>query len=122
VAKNALSVVGVGRYGRPYTSEYVFDEAVTLVRSHRGYREAKVVADRILGADEFPAAYELLTVAVDDFGRALDAFDRYTDHPLSFTDATTVALMDTYRIDRVLSFNDDFDGIVGRLDPGDVER
>ena len=39
---------------------------------------------------------------------------------MSFTDATTVALAERRGIDRVLSFDDDFDGIVPRLDPATV--
>ncbi len=120
VAIEALSTMQHGRYGQPYTSEYVFDEAVTLVRSHRGYQEATVVADRILGAGQFPPAFELLAVSQQDFERALAAFDRYRDQPLSFTDATTVALMDAHDIDHLLTFDDDFDGVVDRLAPAEV--
>lgn len=116
-AERALTAVNSGRYGRPYTSDYVYDEAVTLVRSHRGYREAKVVGDRILGEGEFPAAYDLLAVTEDDFESALGVFDTYHDHSLSFTDATTIALMEARRIDALLSFDTDFDGIVERLNP-----
>lgn len=119
-ARGALSAVYGGRYGRPYTSDYVYDEAVTLVRSHRGYREAAVVGDRILGVGEFPAACELLVVTERAFESSLDVFDTYSDHPLSFTDATTIALMDVHGIDSLLSFDADFDGIVDRLDPGEV--
>lgn len=118
-AKRALATAGSGRYGRLYTSEYVYDEAVSLVRSRRGYREAKLVGDRILGGGGFPAAYDVLTVSRDDFESALDVFRTYRDHPLSFTDATTIALMDAHRIDSLLSFDADFDGIVERLDPGE---
>jgi predicted nucleic acid-binding protein len=39
---------------------------------------------------------------------------------LSFTDATTVALVERHGIDAVLSFDDDFDGIVERVDPADL--
>lgn len=47
----------------------------------------------------------------------LDVFATYRDHPISFTDATTVALMDAQGIDLLLSFDSDFDGIVERLAP-----
>jgi predicted nucleic acid-binding protein len=119
-AKAALATVQTGRFGRPYTSEYVFDEAVTLVRAHRDFREARVVANRILGAADFPAVYEVLWVTEDGFEAAMEAFDRYRDHSLSFTDATTVALMADHDVDQLLSFDDDFDGIVDRLAPGEL--
>ncbi len=41
----------------------------------------------------------------------------YADHELSFTDAMTVAMAKYHEIDGVLSFDDDFDGIVPRLVP-----
>ena len=116
-ARRALWTVADGRYGRAYTSEYVFDEVITLVRSHRGYEEAKIVADRILGDGEYPDAYDFLTVTPGDFEDAFDVFETYRDHPLSFTDATTVALMDAHSIDVLLTFDSDFDGIVERLHP-----
>lgn len=119
-AHASLATIQTGRYGRPYTSEYVFDEAVTLVRSHRNYREAKLVGDRILGAGDFPDAFEFLMVCPTVFEQALDAFDHYRDHPLSFTDETTVALMDEHGIDHLLSFDADFDGVVDRLGPGEL--
>jgi hypothetical protein len=47
----------------------------------------------------------------------LDAFRRYNDQELSFTDAVTVALCERRGIDAVLSFDDDFDGLVERVEP-----
>ena len=112
-ARSALSAVLGGRYGRAYTSDYVYDETVALVRSRTGsYAEAKTVGDRIRGVGEFPAAAELLYVSEEAFTRSVDVFERYRDHPLSFTDATTVALMGEHDVDSLLSFDDDFDGVV----------
>ncbi|ERH08525.1 MAG: hypothetical protein J07HX64_00266 [halophilic archaeon J07HX64] len=51
------------------------------------------------------------------FDDAVDIFERYDDQALSFTDATTVALCRRHGIDAVLSFDDDFDGVVTRTDP-----
>lgn len=120
-ARRALATAIGGHFGQPYTSEYVYDETVTLVRSRGGYREAKRAGDRILGAGEFPPSFDLLPVTREDFEQARAAFETYHDHALSFTDATTVALMDAHRIDVLLSFDDDFDGVVDRLDPADLE-
>ncbi len=47
-------------------------------------------------------------------------FEEYADQSLSFTDATTVATADVHSIDYVLSFDDDFDGVVECLDPSSV--
>lgn len=120
-AETALDAVSGGRFGSAFTSDYVFDEAVTLVRSRTGrYDEAMSVADRILGRNGFPQVLDLLHVDEGVFDRAVEVFDRYDDQPLSFTDATTVALVERRGIDAVLSFDDDFDGLVDRIDPGEL--
>lgn len=50
----------------------------------------------------------------------MSIFERDDDHGLSFTDATTVAIVKADGIDRVLSFDDDFDGLIDRLPPESV--
>lgn len=110
-----------GDFGVPFTSDYVFDETVTLTRSRTGrYADAKTVGNRIRGVGEYTDAVDLLHVDEPAFERAVEVFDRYDDHPLSFTDATPVALVERRDIDAVLSFDDDFDGLVDRIDPGAV--
>jgi predicted nucleic acid-binding protein len=44
-------------------------------------------------------------------------YERYDDHEFSFTDAMTVAMVEHHDVDAVLSFDDDFDGVVDRLAP-----
>jgi len=108
-----------GEYGQPYTSEYVFDETVTLTRVRTGsFDAADTVARRILGEEAFPNVFEMVHTSPDDLQGALETFRKYDDQSLSFTDAMTVHLCDSRGIDAVLSFDDDFDGLVDRIDPG----
>lgn len=51
------------------------------------------------------------------FDDAIRILPRSPDRALSFTDATTVALVRARGIDHVLSFDDDLDGLVDRVDP-----
>jgi predicted nucleic acid-binding protein len=119
----ALDRAVSGTWGHLYTSDYVLDETVALTRSRAGsFVDSIAVADRILGRGRFASAVELTFVGEDGFYRALDVLETYRDHPLSFTDATTIALMDENEIDALLSFDADFDGIVERLDPIEVEE
>nr|WP_281244049.1 PIN domain-containing protein [Halobiforma haloterrestris] len=62
----------------------------------------------------------MVRVSAVIFDDAVDLFERYDDQALSFTDATTVALCRRHGIDAVMSFDDDFDGIVERIDPESV--
>jgi predicted nucleic acid-binding protein len=107
-----------GTYGQPYTSDYVFDETVTLTRVRTGsFDAADTVARRILGEGSYPEVFEMLQTGSDDFRDALETFRRYNDHQLSFTDAMTVSLCKKRGIDAVLSFDSGFDGIYDRVDP-----
>jgi len=117
-AKVALSKAITGAFGRPFTTDYVYDETITLVRSRtNSFREASLAGDRILGRNGFPDAIDLITVSEELFDSSVTTFERYHDHALSFTDASTIALAEEYDFDAVLAFDDDFDGIVRRLDP-----
>jgi hypothetical protein len=62
----------------------------------------------------------MLHVSKAGFRDAIDVFERYDDQDLSFTDATIVAVVERFDIDHVLSFDDDFDGVVPRAEPRDV--
>lgn len=118
-AKAALTKVLEGRFGQPYVTDYIYDETVTLTRYRMdSVEEAKTVSDRILETGLFSMAW----VLEDVFKDALVVFEEYSDQSLSFTDATTVAVAESRGIDYVLSFDDDFDGVVERVDPSSVRE
>jgi len=120
-AQEALNTAFEGEYGQPYTSDYVYDEAVTLTLARTDdHEKAVTVGQRISGAGEFPALIRLQHVTPPVFDDAVDIFERYDDQRLSFTDATTVALIRYHDIEHVLAFDDDFDGLVDRLEPSAV--
>ncbi|MFB6211019.1 MAG: type II toxin-antitoxin system VapC family toxin [Halobacteriales archaeon] len=120
-AKKALDAVYDGEFGHPYVSDYIFDEAITLTRTRSGsHTAAKQLSDRLLGENQYPAVYERLQVSTTVFSDAVSIFERFDDHGLSFTDATSIALIDRHQIDGILSFDDDFDGIVNRIQPTSI--
>ena len=106
-----------GEYGHPYTSDYVYDETVTLTRRRTGsFEAAKTVGDRILGRGRFPEVFETVVGDGGLFRQSVAAFERYDDQDLSFTDAATLAVCDARDVDCVASFDDDFDGLVERVE------
>ncbi|TYT61389.1 type II toxin-antitoxin system VapC family toxin [Natrialba swarupiae] len=120
-ASEALDAVYDGRFGLPYVSDYIYDEAITLTLKRGGsFVAAKRLGERLRGADPYPQTYELIHVSAAAFSDSIDIFEQYDDQSLSFTDATTIALSNRHDIDYVMSFDDDFDGTVPRLDPADV--
>lgn len=117
-AKNGLDAAFSGRYGRVFTTDYVFDEVVTLaLKKTRSHETAMVMANTLLGRDGSPRLFDMLMMTGAVFREAVDVFGKYTDQALSFTDATTIAFMRRRGIDQVLSFDRGFDGIVARLAP-----
>lgn len=117
-ASDGLDAVYDGEFGAPYVSDYIYDEAVTLTLKRGGsFSDAESLGKRLRGVDPYPQLYEMLHVSAIVFDTAVGAFEQYHDQELSFTDATTVALADRHDIDYVMSFDDDFDGVVERVDP-----
>lgn len=120
-ATAAMRAVVSGEFGTPITSDYVYDETVTLTYSRfDDVSEAVAVGNRILGRGAHPDAVDLLFVDSEAFFTAVDLLERYDDQGLSFTDVTTIALVDRHDVEYVLAFDDDFDGLVERIDPETV--
>ena len=114
------SVLASPKYGHVMTSDYVYDEVVTLTQRRTGDTDAGLEVGKRLRGEGYPSAIELLHSSPSLFDRAVTLHERYADHRLSFTDAMTVAHAEHHDIDRVVSFDDDFDGIVDRLAPETV--
>lgn len=120
-ADRALTAIYRGEYGQPFVTDYVFDEAVTVTLARTGrHRAATTLIHRLRGVDPYPTAFELLPIDLATFEDAIDVFESYDDQALSFTDATSIAVCNRRGIDRILSFDDDFDGLVDRIDPRDI--
>jgi predicted nucleic acid-binding protein len=102
------------------TSDYVYDEVVTLTHRRTGDITAGIDVGRRIRGEGYPDAIELLYGSRQLFEAAVAAHQEYAEHGFSFTDAMTVAMVDHHDIDAVLSFDDDFDGIVERLEPATI--
>ena len=101
-----------GEFGQIFTSDYVVDEAVTtaLVRT-RKHDLAVDLGKYIL---ESPRIVRL-RVDEDCFSVAWEKFLAFSDKPLSFTDCTSIALVEKKRIRQIMSFDRGFDGLVLRV-------
>jgi predicted nucleic acid-binding protein len=113
-------VLQAAEYGRMMTSDYVYDEVVTLTQKRTGSVADGIAIGRRIRGDGYPDAIELLYSSATLFDTAVETHETYADQDLSFTDAMTVAMIEHHDIDAVLSFDDDFDGVVDRLAPGSI--
>lgn len=101
-----------GKYGAMYTSDYVFDEAVTVALIRTRKPEIAIdIGNFILSSRKL----RILHVDKYVFNNAWRIFNKYIHKGLSFTDATSIALMKRYSIDYIMSFDKHFDGIVPRI-------
>ncbi len=107
-----------GRYGIPYTSDYVFDEAVTvaLVRTRRvgpGINAGRL----ILGSKEpyIPAITRLVSVDEQIFLEAWRNYQAGKKPGLSFTDHTSIGLARLHGGGMIMSFDNGFDGLLTRV-------
>jgi predicted nucleic acid-binding protein len=104
-----------GGFGTAYTSDYVFDEAVTVALVRTGRPENALAVGRMILGEITAPFTTILQVSEDDFKKAWTLFTQYADRGLSFTDCTSIALMRTRGIESIVSFDADFDGIVPRI-------
>lgn len=115
-------VLASTEYGRVLTSDYVYDEVVTLTHRRTGDIADGIEVGRRIRGDGYPDAIELLYSSAASFEATVDTYESYADQDLSFTDAMTVVMVERHDIDAVLSFDDDFDGVVDRLRPETISE
>lgn len=80
--------------GRLVTSNFVFDELVTLCRMRLGHAAALKAGEALQDA----ASVELVRLSSDDEDEAWAWFGRHRDRKFSYTDCSSFALMRRLRI------------------------
>ncbi len=107
-----------GKFGQGYTSDYVFDEALTVTLARTRRVETAVNAGiLILGSKErkVPALTRLLRVDEKAFHEAWRSFSSGKNPGLSFTDHTCVSLSRSFTGGMIMSFDEHFDGLLARI-------
>jgi hypothetical protein len=99
-------------FGRIFTSDYVIDEAITtaLVRT----KKHDLAVDLGMFIISSPRITKIW-IAQESFEKAWKKFNALKDKPLSFTDCTSIALMEMRGIKQIMSFDSGFDGLVSRI-------
>jgi hypothetical protein len=104
-----------GHHGAVLTTDFVLDEVVTVTLARTGRHERAVEAVDLILPPDPDAAWIALEPVGEAFFRALGLFRHAARRELSFTDWTIVALIREGRADAVVSFDEDFDGLVTRI-------
>ena len=114
-ALRLISAIACGEMGPALTTDYVFDESVTvtLIRTRRP--ELAISLGKLILGETTPPFIEIARVNVEQFKRAWSLFGKYSGKGLSFTDCTSLAVMDSRSIDKIASFDSGFEGIITRV-------
>lgn len=86
------------------TTDYIFDESLTLIRTSLGHTEAVMFAEKLLASK----LAQLISVTEEDKQKAWVIFQKYHDKVLSFTDCTSFAVMKRLEIDTAFALDHDF--------------
>lgn len=90
--------------GRLVTSNYIFDETVTLTQARLGHRRAVTVGRTLLD----PTLVEVLQITPSDERAAWTLFERRADKSYSFTDCTSFVVMRRQRMARAVALDSHF--------------
>jgi len=86
------------------TTNYIFDEVVTRTRRLAGFPWSRVIGEAILSSALIRKAF----IDAEQEAHAWRLYLKYQEQDLSFTDATSIAVMKTYGLKEAFSFDDDF--------------
>ncbi|OGE64936.1 hypothetical protein A3I48_04170 [Candidatus Daviesbacteria bacterium RIFCSPLOWO2_02_FULL_36_7] len=89
------------------TSDYILDELLTWFSA----KQSKQILERlVLAIQKMIDAKELKVLSVDQtiFRKAQEILIKFSDHKISFTDATSYCLYKDFTLDEVFTLDDDF--------------
>jgi predicted nucleic acid-binding protein len=96
------------------TSDYVFDETVTLLLKRKGNAQAVRFGNWVLSAENIT----LIRVGEDVWQAAWEMFQQYDDKQWAFTDCTSFVLMRQHNLHRAFAFDHHFEQAGFQLWPG----
>ncbi len=97
--------------GTLYTSDYVLDEVVTFCQARYGHKQACSAATAILKSDFI----QLIPLDRKGVEKTYERFLKTSVPGVSFTDVSSVVLMDAFQMDAVFTFDSHFKKMGCRL-------
>ncbi|MBI2583609.1 MAG: type II toxin-antitoxin system VapC family toxin [Candidatus Aenigmarchaeota archaeon] len=102
-AKEAMKRISEGIYGRPVISDYIFDEAVTVI-----FGKSKKLLLGIETGEQLRNSVEILKIDDFLFEETWEIFKRQKNTNFSFTDCTILSLMKKMKIINLATFDEKF--------------
>ena len=95
------------------TTNFIFDETITLLRSRLGWSTAKEFGQNLKNS----SFVSIIGIKDEDEKRAWQIFLKYKDQDYSFTDCTSFAVMERLKIDTAFSFDSHFESMKFQVMP-----
>ncbi len=106
-----------GKYGQIYTSDYIYDEALTLALARTNNIDVALdIADVILSP-----RIKMVFVDAGLLERSTRTFRKYSGMNLSFSDAVSIEIMNELEIEKYFGFDAHFNGIVEQVSQNKVD-
>lgn len=105
-AKKILKEIIAGDHGKSVTTDYIFDETVTVALRKTNKALALELGEFILNSEVFMARIDAMI-----FRKAWEIFRE--KHNISFTDCTIIAFMSVFGIQKLATFDKEFLRIKG---------
>ena len=102
--KKAIKIINsvvLNEYGQALTTDYIFDEAVSVTLRKSNKKNAKELGNYVLNSEIYIAKVDTLI-----FQEAWRLFEKLED--FSFTDCTIIAFMKTFDIKNLATFDKEF--------------
>ncbi len=97
-----------GKYGQIYTSDYIYDESLTLALIRTKNMDVAMDIAEVIQSPRI----RMVFVDAGILERSTRIFKQYSGRKFSFTDAVSIEIMNEFDIEKYLGFNAHFNGIV----------
>lgn len=111
-AKEMMKSILKNEYGAVYTSDYVFNETVTIAYIRTQDKKFSIDLGNYILKSKI---IRLIFATIEDFNTSWDLFLKYKDKKLSFTDCNILSIMNRLNIEYIFSYDSHFDGFKKRL-------
>ena len=102
-AKKIMSDIATGKYGEPLTSDYIFDETLTVMLTR-----TKKLHFAIEAGEYILAAYSIAAITQVVLQEAWEIFKNQNQEKMSFTDCTSRVFAENLGIRNIATFDQAF--------------
>ena len=107
-AEEIVTEILHGRMDRPYSSDYILDEAITIVRNElKNHKTAVEIGKMILRSKYI----NMIKVEKNIIEKAFESYEKYQDKDLSFTDWTSYHLIKQKGLTGIISTDHHFEQV-----------